>query len=56
VDPDKVEYQKPAKALHHFYQDVVGALRSSPGKLVQVTQKGTLKDIAKKILVSPVPK
>lgn len=49
-----IEYHKPASALNYLYQDIVKALRASPKK-IRITQEGSLKDIAKKILEKPTP-
>lgn len=52
-DAIRVQYAKPGMVLHYLYQEVVDTLRVGSGADITITEAGSLKTIAKKILESP---
>jgi len=54
ITAERVKYKHPGTALNDLYQDAVTALRVGAGSGT-VSEVGSLKAIAKKILISDLP-
>jgi hypothetical protein len=51
---DYAEYNKPASALKNLYQAVADKFVANPGQSVTIKRDGTLKDLAKVVIESPI--